>query len=232
MGAEDALQGRRSPMRGAFGQDIDLVGALGAVFAKWLPDDYVDMNALQPLLDKYDATRRLPEPPRQTLRERAPRPPKVEKIDAKAVILKCLEAAPGKTLVLDKLRQAFKNEVGFDLNVKDLAKHTSYKGRGSLGQFLKSIPEIHRPDPNTVALKRVDKSSAFDDQEVEKEVSLKPLAIQDDWEDEPVAAPGAAPKKRGGRGRSGRRRGGRGGGGGKNWRKNGGGGGGGGGGDS
>ena len=78
MGAEDALQGRRSPMRGAFGQDIDLVGALGAVFAKWLPDDYVDMNALQPLLDKYDATRRLPEPPRQTLRERAPRPPKVE----------------------------------------------------------------------------------------------------------------------------------------------------------
>ena len=64
MGAEDALQGRRSPMRGAFGQDIDLVGALGAVFAKWLPDDFVDMNALQPLLDKYDATRRLPEPPR------------------------------------------------------------------------------------------------------------------------------------------------------------------------
>ena len=63
MGAEDALQGRRSPMRGAFGQDIDLVGALGAVFAKWLPDDFVDMNALQPLLDKYDATRRLPEPP-------------------------------------------------------------------------------------------------------------------------------------------------------------------------
>jgi len=187
------------------------------------------MNALQPLLDKYDATRRLPEPPRATMRaERAPRPPKVEKIDAKAIILKCLEAAPGKTLVLDKLRQAFKNEVGFDLNVKDLAKHTSYRGRGSLGQFLKSIPEIHRPDPNTVALKRVDKSSAFDDQEVEKEVSLKPLAIQDDWEDEPVAAPGAAPKKRGGRGRSGRRRGGRGGGGGKNWRKNGGGGGGGG----
>ena len=229
MGAEDALQGRRSPMRGAFGQDIDLVGALGAVFAKWLPDDYVDMNALQPLLDKYDATHRLPEPPRATMRaERAPRPPKVEKIDAKAIILKCLEAAPGKTLVLDKLRQAFKNEVGFDLNVKDLAKHTSYRGRGSLGQFLKSIPEIHRPDPNTVALKRVDKSSAFDDQEVEKEVSLKPLAIQDDWEDEPVAAPGAAPKKRGGRGRSGRRRGGRGGGGGKNWRKNGGGGGGGG----
>ena len=167
---------------------------------------------------------------------RAPRPPKVEKIDAKAVILRCLEAAPGKTLVLDKLRQAFKNEVGFDLNVKDLAKHTSYRGRGSLGQFLKSIPEVHRPDPNTVALKRVDKSSAFDDQEVEKEVSLKPLAIQDDWEDEPVAAPGAAPKKRGGRGRSGRRRGGRGGSGGKNGgknsRKNGGGGGGGGGGDS
>ena len=59
-------------MRGAFGQDIDLVGALGAVFAKWLPDDYVDMNALQPLLDKYDATRRLPEPPRATMRaERA-----------------------------------------------------------------------------------------------------------------------------------------------------------------
>ena len=115
---------------------------------------------------------------------------------AKAVILRCLEAAPGKTLVLDKLRQAFKNEVGFDLNVKDLAKHTSYRGRGSLGQFLKSIPEVHRPDPNTVALKRVDKSSAFDDQEVEKEVSLKPLAIRwTNWEDEPVAAPGAAPTR-------------------------------------
>ena len=117
----------------------------------------------------------------------------------------------GQDAGVGQAAQAFKNEVGFDLNVKDLAKHTSYRGRGSLGQFLKSIPEVHRPDPNTVALKRVDKSSAFDDQEVEKEVSLKPLSIQDDWEDEPVAAPGAAPKKRGGRGRSGRRRGGRGG---------------------
>ena len=85
------------PDRGAFGQDIDLVGALGAVFAKWLPDDYVDMNALQPLLDKYDAAKGCGSRLVKHC-ESGPRPPKVEKIDAKAVILKMFGGGAGQDL--------------------------------------------------------------------------------------------------------------------------------------
>ena len=253
LAAADAMAGRRSPMRGSYGQEIDLVGALGAVFAKWLPPQSVNMNALQPLLDKFDSTSRAPEPPRRAptskfgatdCRVAPPKPPVNKSIDARAAIIRILEGAPGKALVLDKLRQAFKGEMGFDLHVNDLKKHAGYRGRGTLGQFLKTIPDVHRPDSNTVALKLRDRSSAFDEAPVEKkEMTLKPLVITDDWEDEGAGrvapAPVAGASKRGGGGGgggSGRRRGGGGGrrrggggggGGGGNWRKSGGGGGGG-----
>ena len=120
-------------MRGAFGQDIDLVGALGG-FAKWLPDDFVDTSPLQPLLDAIG--RRAAG---GALRAAAVRAEAAQgRKDRRQGCYAMFGGGVGKTLVLDNTL-SLQNEVGFDLNVKDLAKHTSYRGRGSLGQF-KSTP--------------------------------------------------------------------------------------------
>ena len=46
-----------------------------------------------------------------------------------------------------------------------LRQHAGYRGGKKLADFLKTVPDLERPDPNSVAIKHRDRSSAFEDVE-------------------------------------------------------------------
>ena len=218
LGAAEALAGRRAPREGS-----DLVVALGTVFAAWLPEGAADPRALDPFLQRMDRLRapslRAPAPPARGQRQgpgpRATAPPAPPRVDAAGIVLTILENAPGKRLGLDALRASFKRAAGFDLSTQALRQHAGYRGGKKLADFLKTVPDLERPDPNSVSIKQRDRSSAFEDVEpVGREpVALKPVFVADDWENDDDAETrplgNGEPKKGGGSSsRGGRRRGG------------------------